>query len=127
METMQPLLSSVYLLMLLGHFEELVSVLDIRRIAVILLHLCLPTFNTVCLVVFLSAVRIGRIPNKQKETDFVDIEPYIVEDIKELDDSEILKEVVIDEDTEKLILTAGEAHKNTAKSYVSISYMIKCL
>lgn len=49
----------------------------------------------------------------------MDIEPYVVEDIKELEDSDILKEVVIDEDTAKLILTAGEAHKNTAKSYVS--------
>lgn len=67
-----------------------------------------------------TAVRIGRIPNKQKETEFVDIEPYVVEDIKELDEPDILKDVVIDEDTEKLILTAGDAHKNTAKFYVSL-------
>lgn len=68
-----------------------------------------------------EAVRIGRIPNKQKETEFVDIEPYVVEDIKVLDEPDILKDVVIDEDTEKLILTAGDAHKNTAKFYPELS------
>lgn len=64
-----------------------------------------------------DAVRIGRIPNKQKETEFVDIEPYIYEEIKDDEDFDPFKDIKIDSETEELIAAVREAHQSTAKSY----------
>ncbi|XP_071500725.1 retinoic acid receptor alpha-like [Diadema antillarum] len=64
-----------------------------------------------------DAVRIGRIPNKQKETEFVDIEPYIYEEVKEDEDFDPFKDVKVDSETEEMITAVREAHQSTAKSY----------
>lgn len=65
------------------------------------------------------AVRIGRIPNKQKETEFVDIEPYIYEEIKDDEDFDPFKDIKVDAETEELIVAVRDAHHSTAKFYVS--------
>nr|XP_054761288.1 nuclear receptor subfamily 1 group D member 2-like [Lytechinus pictus] len=64
-----------------------------------------------------DAVRIGRIPNKQKETEFVDIEPYIFEEIKDDEDFDPFKDIKIDAETEELIIAVRDAHQSTAKFY----------
>ena len=65
-----------------------------------------------------TAVRIGRIPNKQKETEFADIQPYVIEAVKtsEADQSTMLE---ADPETQQLIDTVVRAHRDTAKFYVS--------
>lgn len=64
-----------------------------------------------------DAVRIGRIPNKQKETEFVDIEPYIYEEIKDDEDFDPFKDIKVDAETEELIVAVRDAHHSTAKFY----------
>ncbi|XP_071956516.1 retinoic acid receptor alpha-A-like [Antedon mediterranea] len=72
-----------------------------------------------------EAVRIGRIPNKQKETEFADIQLYVYEDEKDTGSPDQSEEIQIDKDTLEIIQKVTTAHKSTAKQYPEYEGFLK--
>ena len=73
----------------------------------------------ICCFCFQTAVRIGRIPNKQKETQFADIQPFTIESIDDRDIDQSAQIIEVDPEIKQLIEFVVKAHSETAKDYVS--------
>ena len=73
---------------------------------------------------FQTAVRIGRIPNKQKETQFADIQPFTIEAIDDRDVDQSAQTVEVDPEIQQLIEFVIKAHSETAKVYVRFYWIL---
>ncbi|XP_038055202.1 nuclear receptor subfamily 1 group D member 2-like [Patiria miniata] len=72
-----------------------------------------------------DAVRIGRIPNKQKETEFADIQPFTIEALQEHDADQSTPLIEADPETTQLIENVVKAHSETAKNYTEFDDFLK--
>ncbi|XP_071809128.1 nuclear hormone receptor E75-like [Asterias amurensis] len=72
-----------------------------------------------------DAVRIGRIPNKQKETQFADIQPFTIESIDDRDIDQSAQIIEVDPEIKQLIEFVVKAHSETAKDYVEFDEFLQ--
>ncbi|XP_022088254.1 retinoic acid receptor gamma-like [Acanthaster planci] len=73
-----------------------------------------------------DAVRIGRIPNKQKETEFADIQPFTLDPLdEERDVDQSIQALEEDPETNQLIDFVIKAHSETAKKYEEFDDFLK--